>query len=117
MKACTPCRGGIPPLTAEQVLGYLAQAPDWALLDDKPEDPAHLSVRELSRGARLRAAGMLEHALIRERFRSLSPHLDESGRRLLAAAEAPMPGPEGRRGLRPVPGEAPGQPAILDSTW
>jgi len=33
-KACTPCRGGIPPLTAEQVRDYLAQAPDWAPLDD-----------------------------------------------------------------------------------
>ena len=33
-KSCTPCRGGIPPLTTEQALRYLAQAPDWALLDD-----------------------------------------------------------------------------------
>jgi 4a-hydroxytetrahydrobiopterin dehydratase len=33
-KSCTPCRGGIPPLTIEEVQGYLAQAPDWDLLDD-----------------------------------------------------------------------------------
>ena len=33
-KSCTPCRGGIPPLTTEEALRYLAQAPDWALLDD-----------------------------------------------------------------------------------
>ena len=33
-KSCTPCRGGIPPLTIEEAQRYLAQAPDWALLDD-----------------------------------------------------------------------------------
>ena len=33
-KSCTPCRGGIPPLTIEEAQVYLAQAPDWDLLDD-----------------------------------------------------------------------------------
>jgi 4a-hydroxytetrahydrobiopterin dehydratase len=33
-KTCTPCRGGIPPLTAEEAARYHAQAPDWALLND-----------------------------------------------------------------------------------
>ena len=33
-KSCTPCRGGIPPLTIEEAQGYLAQAPRWDLLDD-----------------------------------------------------------------------------------
>ena len=33
-KTCTPCRGGVPPLTAEEAEGYRAQAPDWSLLDD-----------------------------------------------------------------------------------
>jgi 4a-hydroxytetrahydrobiopterin dehydratase len=33
-KTCTPCQGGIPPLTAEEAEGYRVQAPDWALLDD-----------------------------------------------------------------------------------
>lgn len=33
-KSCTPCRGGIPPLTIVEAQGYLAQAPDWDLLDD-----------------------------------------------------------------------------------
>ena len=33
-KSCTPCRGGIPPLTIEEAELYLAQAPDWDLLDD-----------------------------------------------------------------------------------
>jgi 4a-hydroxytetrahydrobiopterin dehydratase len=33
-KTCTPCRGGIPPLTRAQAEDLLAQAPDWTLLDD-----------------------------------------------------------------------------------
>jgi 4a-hydroxytetrahydrobiopterin dehydratase len=33
-KACTPCRGGVPPLSPEEAAGYRSQAPDWALLDD-----------------------------------------------------------------------------------
>ncbi len=32
-KTCTPCRGGIPPLTAAEAERYRAQAPDWPLLD------------------------------------------------------------------------------------
>lgn len=32
-KSCTPCRGGIPPLTPEEAADYHAQAPDWELLD------------------------------------------------------------------------------------
>jgi 4a-hydroxytetrahydrobiopterin dehydratase len=32
-KSCTPCRGGIPPLTEEAAAAYHAQAPDWTLLD------------------------------------------------------------------------------------
>jgi 4a-hydroxytetrahydrobiopterin dehydratase len=33
-KTCTPCRGGIPPLTRTQAEGYLARVPDWALVDE-----------------------------------------------------------------------------------
>ena len=33
-KSCTPCRGGIPPLTQEEASGYSEQAPDWQLLDN-----------------------------------------------------------------------------------
>jgi 4a-hydroxytetrahydrobiopterin dehydratase len=33
-KSCTPCRGGIPPLTEPEAATYHAQAPDWALLDE-----------------------------------------------------------------------------------
>ena len=29
-KTCTPCRGGVPPLTPEEAEGYRAQAPDWS---------------------------------------------------------------------------------------
>ena len=32
-KACTPCRGGIPPLTREQAELFRAQAPDWQLCE------------------------------------------------------------------------------------
>ena len=32
-KSCTPCRGGIPPLTEQEAAAYQAQAPDWALRD------------------------------------------------------------------------------------
>ena len=33
-KTCTPCRGGIPPLTHEQTKLFHAQAPDWQLLEE-----------------------------------------------------------------------------------
>ena len=33
-KSCSPCRGGIPPLTPEEAEGYRAQAPAWALRDE-----------------------------------------------------------------------------------
>jgi hypothetical protein len=33
-KTCTPCRGGIPPLTRDEALRLQEQAPDWELRDD-----------------------------------------------------------------------------------
>lgn len=33
-KTCTPCRGGIPPLTREEAEGFLEDARDWTLLDE-----------------------------------------------------------------------------------
>ena len=33
-KACTPCRGGIPPLSLDEAEYFHEQAPEWALLDD-----------------------------------------------------------------------------------
>jgi hypothetical protein len=37
-KTCTPCRGGVAPLTAQQAEELRAQAPEWALLDDAHRD-------------------------------------------------------------------------------
>ena len=33
-KTCTPCRGGIPPLTHEEAERFRAQASDWEFRDD-----------------------------------------------------------------------------------
>src|SRR4051794_31050146 len=33
-KSCTPCRGGIPPLTPEEVEGHHRQTPAWDVQDD-----------------------------------------------------------------------------------
>jgi 4a-hydroxytetrahydrobiopterin dehydratase len=33
-KSCTPCRGGIPPLSRVEAESFHRQAPAWALLDD-----------------------------------------------------------------------------------
>jgi 4a-hydroxytetrahydrobiopterin dehydratase len=33
-RSCTPCRGGVPPLTQEEAAQYRAQAQDWDLLDE-----------------------------------------------------------------------------------
>jgi len=33
-KTCTPCRGGIPPLSPEEVEAHRRQTPEWTVLDD-----------------------------------------------------------------------------------
>jgi 4a-hydroxytetrahydrobiopterin dehydratase len=33
-KTCTPCKGGIPPLTSQQAEGFQRQVPGWELRDD-----------------------------------------------------------------------------------
>jgi 4a-hydroxytetrahydrobiopterin dehydratase len=33
-KRCTPCRGGLPPLTSEEAEAYRREAPEWNLVDD-----------------------------------------------------------------------------------
>ena len=33
-KTCTPCRGGVPPLTREEAQRFQEQAPDWELGED-----------------------------------------------------------------------------------
>ena len=51
-KSCTPCRGGVPPLTSEEAARYLAQAPQWDLLDDGRKIPTSTSWLRLSRRCR-----------------------------------------------------------------
>jgi 4a-hydroxytetrahydrobiopterin dehydratase len=33
-KTCTPCQGGIPPLTPPEVEGFRGQTPEWSVEDD-----------------------------------------------------------------------------------
>ncbi len=33
-RPCTPCRGGVNPLTPSECAGYLAEVPDWELRND-----------------------------------------------------------------------------------
>ena len=33
-KKCTPCRGGVPPLTPEEAERFQSQTPNWDLFDD-----------------------------------------------------------------------------------
>ena len=33
-KTCTPCRGGVPPLTQQEAETLLAEAPEWTLRDE-----------------------------------------------------------------------------------
>lgn len=33
-KGCTPCRGGIPPLSKDEADDYLLRTPGWSLLDE-----------------------------------------------------------------------------------
>ena len=33
-KSCTPCRGGVPPLSRETAEDYRREAPEWSLVDD-----------------------------------------------------------------------------------
>ena len=40
-KTCTPCRGGIPPLTRDEAQRLRAQAPNWELPDDANASNAH----------------------------------------------------------------------------
>jgi 4a-hydroxytetrahydrobiopterin dehydratase len=33
-KSCTPCRGGVPPLTPDEVAQHRRQTPEWAVRDE-----------------------------------------------------------------------------------
>lgn len=41
-RACTPCRGGIPPLELDEARRFQQQAPAWTLLDDGDPVPRQL---------------------------------------------------------------------------
>ena len=61
-KSCTPCRGGVPPLTEEQAAAYHAQAPEWALLDEAKRIERTYRFRNFAEAARFveRAAALAE---------------------------------------------------------
>jgi len=69
-KTCTPCRGGIPPLTREQAELFHAQAPDWQLADE-----AHRIERSF-RFSQFPRAGYLpsKYPRINSRLRSLEAY-------------------------------------------
>ena len=57
-KSCTPCRGGIPPLTEQEAAAYHAQAPDWALLDQAKRIERTYRFKNFARSLRIcRARG------------------------------------------------------------
>src|SRR3954467_9057408 len=45
-KTCTPCRGGIPPLTPKEAEGYRGQAPGWSVLDDATRIERHFRFKD-----------------------------------------------------------------------
>jgi 4a-hydroxytetrahydrobiopterin dehydratase len=50
-RTCVPCRGGVPPLTDDQIAPLLAQiAADWCVVERS--DPKHGTVKFLRRGYR-----------------------------------------------------------------
>jgi 4a-hydroxytetrahydrobiopterin dehydratase len=62
-KTCTPCRGGVPPLTPAEAEGYRAQAPDWALRDEATRIERTYQFKNFAEAfAFVRAAGELAEA-------------------------------------------------------
>ncbi len=61
-KSCTPCRGGIPPLTEQEAAAYHLQAPDWMLLDQAKRIERTYRFRNFSQAFRFveRAAALAE---------------------------------------------------------
>jgi 4a-hydroxytetrahydrobiopterin dehydratase len=61
-KSCTPCRGGIPPLTGQEAAAYQVQAPDWAVLDQAKRIERTYRFRNFSEAFRFveRAAALAE---------------------------------------------------------
>ncbi len=47
-KTCTPCRGGIPPLSLVEVANLLPQAAGWEAIDDHTKIEAHFNFKNFS---------------------------------------------------------------------
>jgi 4a-hydroxytetrahydrobiopterin dehydratase len=47
-KKCVPCEGGIPPLTHEEILGFMSQVEGWNLIEDEG-----VNVKKLGLGAKI----------------------------------------------------------------
>src|SRR4051794_16498544 len=78
-KTCTPCRGGIPPLTREQAELFHAAAPDWQLTEE-----AH----RIERSFRFRNFRRRICPAIRHRMNSTMTHfLSENSARTAPAIE------------------------------
>ena len=56
-KSCTPCKGGIPPLTEGEAQSLQAQVAKWELADDGAPHRTKFQVQEFRGGARVRAEG------------------------------------------------------------
>src|SRR5258708_32328184 len=69
-KTCTPCRGGIPPLTREQAELFHAQAPDWQLAEEAHCIEPSFPVSQFPRAAYLPS----KYPRINSRLRSLEAY-------------------------------------------
>jgi 4a-hydroxytetrahydrobiopterin dehydratase len=52
-KTCTPCKGGVAPLTAAQAKALLAQAPGWALVEDNRKIEREFRFRDFAQALAL----------------------------------------------------------------
>src|SRR5437879_13768238 len=52
-KTCTPCRGGVAPLTLLEAQRYGAETPDWALVDDARRIERTLRMRNFREARRV----------------------------------------------------------------
>jgi 4a-hydroxytetrahydrobiopterin dehydratase len=76
-RACVPCRGGVPPLTGEQIAPLLAQiGSDWRVVE-RP-DPKHGTIQILTRSYRFSdfAQAMGAAALVGEMAEEQQHHPD-----------------------------------------
>ena len=69
-KTCTPCRGGIPPLTREQAELFHAQAPDWQLVEEAHRIERSFRFSQFPRAAYLPS----KYPRINSRLRSLEAY-------------------------------------------